>query len=104
MGGGRYAIVAACPGVPGVEDKIARMVAAWAAVADAHVGLVSVDNAAVTAVAEQETTRLAEVALERALARREDDGERIERFAIGRAAPSREEKLPSPDYEARNGV
>ena len=102
LGCGRYAAVAARPDDEATSVADARALAAWAERADARVGLVTVDCAALAAVSEQGVRRLAEVALARAVARREDGEERVERFTVGRAAHDAAEAAGSGDYEARN--
>jgi hypothetical protein len=99
LGGGRYMTVAARPDDPAMSLDAAHALSAWATRANAYVGMVTVDAATVGAVGEREIRRLAEAALFRALARRDEGVERVERFAIGRAAPSAEDS----GYDARNG-
>jgi len=101
---GRYGVVVARPDKLSVRAAAGRALAAWASRADARAGMITVDNAAVIGVGEQEVSRLAEAALARALARRDEGVGRIERFTLGRAAPSTEEAPRAPAYEARKGV
>ena len=62
----------------------------WAEHADARVGLVTVDSARSRRSRSRRVRRLPEAALARALARRDDGEERVERFTVGRAAPMRQ--------------
>jgi hypothetical protein len=102
LGRGRYAAVAARPDDEATTAADARAHAAWAEHADARVGLVTVDSATLAAVSEQGVRRLSEVALARAVARREDAEDRVERFSVGRAAHDAAEAAGSQGYEARN--
>ena len=99
LNGGRYALVGARRDDADATEAMALALGEWAEKADARVGLVTIENAAIAAVDEHEASRLAETALSRALARHDERLGRVERFAVGRAAPPAVETA----YEARNG-
>jgi hypothetical protein len=99
-GNRRYCVVAARPDGAAEREASARALTEWAGRVNARVGFVTVEHAVVDGVGEREVLRLGELALNRVLARRDEGGRRIERFAIGRAAPFADEGAGT--YETRN--